>query len=118
MLQNLRRYEVQASYAVGLAIAAVVPFLAAAYLVYSRYDSDISRIIYGSQGKFVPAFATCALASLAAAGVACLLGWNSAGQRRNDRSSRSWLGFFLGGMLVTLNIVLLAAFWMLQLKKV
>lgn len=118
MLESLRRYDVQANYALALAVAAIVPFLGAGYLAVSRYDSVLARIIYGSQGKFVIAFATCALLSLAISAVAFVLGWNSAGQRRNDKSGRSWLGFFLGGLLLTLNIVLLAAFWMLKLQKV
>jgi phosphoglycerol transferase MdoB-like AlkP superfamily enzyme len=117
MIERLRRYDVQASYALTLAILSIFPFLLAAYLALSRYDSVLSRIIYGSRGKFVPVFAACVLLSLAAAGLAFLLGWNSAGQRRNDKSGRSWMGFFLGGLVATLDVVLLAAFVMLRLEK-
>ena len=117
MIERLRRYEVQASYALGLAIASIFPFLAAAYLAASRYDAVLSRIIYGAKGKFVPAFGVCVLLSLVAAGLAFLLGWSSAGQRRNNKSGRSWLGFFLGGLIATLDIILLAAFVMLRLEK-
>ena len=117
MLEQLRRYEVQASYSLRLGVLAVFPFLGAAYLAYSRYDSVLAQIIYGSRGKFVPAFAGCVLLSLAAAGLAFILGVNSAGQRRNDKSARSWAGFFLGGSIATLDLILMIAFYMLRLEK-
>ena len=43
-------------------------------------------------------------------------GWSSAGQPRNDRSAASWAGFFIGGLALSANVVLLVAFYMLQLR--
>jgi len=113
---RLRRYDFQASWAVALALTSVPPFLAAAYLVASRYQSVLGRIVYGGEGRFLVGFAAAALISLALAAGAFALGWNSAGQRRNDLSRRSWIAFFVGGSVLTLNVVLLIAFFMLRLK--
>ena len=48
--------------------------------------------------------------------VGFVLGWNSAGQRRNDKPMRSWVGFFVGGGVVTLDVVLMLAFYLLRLQ--
>ncbi len=113
----MRRYDVQASYAVWLAAIAVLPFVAASYLAVSRYESVLGRIVYGGGGRFVPAFAGAVLLSLVLAAAAFFLGLTSAGQRRNDKSNLSWAGFFFGGLIVTLNLVLLIGFYMLRLEK-
>ncbi len=117
MLDRLRRFEVQANWALCSAIVSLVPFFAAAWLAASRYDSTLGRIIYGAKGQFVLAFAVALVASVAPAAVGFLLGLNSASQRRNDQSSRSWTGFFLGGAILSADIVLLIAFYMLRLER-
>ena len=47
----------------------------------------------------------------------CLLGFNSAGQRRNDKQARSWTGFFVGGAVLTFNLILVIALYMIRLEK-
>ncbi len=117
MLGSLRRYDVQARYALVLAVASALPCLAALWLSWARFDAALGRIIYGSHGRFVPAFVGCVVLSLAPATIGFVLGLSSAGQRRNDQSSRSWLGFFVGGAILTLDLVLLIAFFMLRLER-
>jgi len=113
--EKLRRYDVQATWALFSAVLATAPFLAAAYLVFSRFDSVLGQIRYGSHGRFIPAFVGCVGLSGLLAMLGFILGWNSAGQRRNDKSRRSWTGFFLGGLIATLDIVLMIAFIKLRL---
>ncbi len=113
---NLRRYDVQATYALVLSLASVAPFLVAFALAATRFDPVLAQIRYGSEGKFVGAFAACVLISMAPSALAFALGWNSAGQRRNDRQKRSWTGFFVGGLVLTLNFILLLAFYKLRLE--
>jgi len=115
-LENLRRYDVQAKYAFALAMVSIVPSVAALWMGWRRFDADLGRIIYGSQGRFVLAFVGCVLLSMAPAALGFIMGWSSAGQRRNEQSSRSWIAFFVGGSVLTLNVVLLIAFYMLRLK--
>jgi len=117
VLDRLRRFEVQARCACWLAIASLAPLIVALWQMLKRFDSQIGRIIYGAEGNFVPALAVIVLASLVPAMLGFVLGWNSAGQRRNDRSSRSWLGFFLGGAVVSADIILMLAFYMLRLER-
>ncbi len=116
MLDKLRRYEAQASVAQWLAVAAVLPMLFAAWLVFSRYDGQTARIVYGAKGLFAPGFLSGLAASGAPAAVAFVLGWNSAGQRRNNREKSSWIGFFLGGGVLTADVIMVLAFAMLRLR--
>lgn len=113
---NLRRYDVQATYAFALSLLSVAPFLGALVLAATRFDPVLAQIRYGSQGRFVGAFAACVLVSMAPSALAFVLGWNSAGQRRNDKQTRSWAGFFLGGFILTLNFILLLTFYKLRLE--
>lgn len=115
-LGNLRRYDVQAKYAFALAMVSIVPGIAALWLGWRRFDADLGRIIYGSQGRFMLAFLGCVVLSTAPAALGLVMGWSSAGQRRNDQSRRSWIAFFVGGSVLTLNLVLLIAFFMLRLQ--
>ena len=115
-LGNLRRYDVQARYAFASALASIVPAIAALWMGWRRFDADLGRIIYGSQGRFMLAFVGCVVLSMAPAALGLVMGWSSAGQRRNDLSRRSWIAFFVGGSVLTLNVVLLIAFFMLRLK--
>jgi len=116
VLEKLRRYDVQATWAIASAVASTAPFLAAAYLVASRFDGILGQIRYGSHGRFVPAFLGCVAMSGLLAAFGFVLGWNSAGQRRNDRARRSWTGFFLGGLIATFDVVLVIAFVKLRLE--
>lgn len=113
---NLRRYDVQATCAFVLSIVAIAPFAVAFALAATRFDPVLAQIRYGSEGKFVGAFAACVLTSMAPSALAFVLGWSSAGQRRNDRQARSWTGFFVGGLILTLNFILLLAFYKLRLE--
>jgi len=117
MAASLRRFDVQAKWAVVLGVFSVVPGISAVILALRNYEHELGQIVYGEKGLFAPTLLACILASLLSAVLSLLLGWNSAGQRRNDRTVQSWIGFFLGGSVLTLNIVLLLAFWMLRLVQ-
>jgi len=117
VLGSLRRYDVQGQWAFALTMIALAPCAVALWLGLRNFDATMGRIIYGSQGRFLPAFVACVLLSLGPAGVAFVLGLNSAGQRRNIHSQRSWLAFFVGGAIFTLDLILLIAFYMLRLER-
>lgn len=114
---SLRRSDVQAKYALILSLASLVPFLIAGALLVRNFRGDLRQIVYGAGGRFLPLF----LASLAFAAVpsalAFVFGWSSSGHRRNDKPGRSWFGFFVGGTVFTLCIIMAIAFVMLRLKK-
>lgn len=113
---RLRRFDVQAQYSLVLSIASTLPCIAGLWLVVGNYEPQLQQIVYGANGRFVPAFAGSMLVSSLPAALAFVFGWSSAGQRRNDKPLRSWLGFFLGGAVLTLNSVMVLAFLMLRLK--
>jgi hypothetical protein len=94
-----------------------VPFVGAGALLFRNYQHELGQIVFGSKGYFLPAFLACVLLSSAPAAVGFLLGWSSAGQRRNDKPLRSWVGFFVGGAVLTFDMILLVAFWMLRLQQ-
>jgi len=117
MLSNLRRHDVQARYAFVLVMLSLPPCASALWLGWTRFDATLGRIIYGAGGRFLPAFMGCVLMSIAPAALGFILGISSAGQRRNDQSGRSWLAFFLGGTVLTVDLILLIAFYMLRLAR-
>lgn len=114
---GFRRFDVQANYAMGVALASVVPCAVAVWLVLRNMNWDLRQIVYGAEGRFVPAFIGAIVISLIPATLGFVLGWSSANQRRNDKPARSWIGFFVGGLVVTCDLVLLIAFYMLRLKS-
>ncbi len=117
MLSNLRRYDVQARYAFVLVILSLLPCALALWLGWTRFDATLGRIIYGARGRFLPAFMACVLMSIAPAALGFILAISSAGQRRNDQSRRSWFAFFVGGAVLTLDLIVLIAFYMLRLER-
>lgn len=116
VFDRLRRFDVQAGYGCVLSLVSLVPFGGAATLAFRNYDHELGQIVYGEEGLWLPAFAGCLLLSMAPSAVGMLLGWSSAGQRRNDRPARSWVGFFVGGGVFTFSLILVIAFWMLRLQ--
>lgn len=113
---KLRRFDVQATYALVLSAFSTVPCVAAAIVLAWKYDSDLGQIVYGSGGKVVPVFLVCIVLSLLPGFAGFLFGLNSAGQRRNDKTTRSWIGFFVGGAVCTVDVILMLAFVMLRLE--
>ena len=114
-LGSLRRFDIQASYAYLLSIFSVIPLVGGAYLAWRNYNQDLAQIFYQSK-TYVAVFAGCVLISMATSGLGCLLGFSSAGQRRNDKPLRSWVGFFVGGGVLTFDVILLIAFLMLRFR--
>ncbi len=111
---SLRRYDVQATYAMGAALFSVVPLIAGILLLLRNWDPVLGKIIYGFSGKFLPMLGICIVLAALSGAVAVVMGLNSAGQRRNDQERRSWIGFFLGGAVVTSSIIVAIAFLMLR----
>ena len=114
---RLRRFDVQANYACVLSLLSVVPSAGAAVLITRNWHWNLRQIIYNPESMYALALFACLLSSMALAMLGFFLGWNSAGQRRNDRPARSWIGFFLGGTILTLDAVMFVAFMMLRLQQ-
>ena len=98
------------------AFISTAPFAVATWLAIRNYDPDLRQIVYAAKGHFEPAFIAAIVGSIIPGMLGLVFGWNSAGKRRNDKPARSWIGFFVGGGVMTMDLVLLIAFFMLRLK--
>lgn len=113
---SLRRYDVQATYAFKLAVLSIVPLIAVIVLTLRNYEGDLAQIVYGSK-KYLLVHHACLILALVPSFAAVALGWSSAGERRNDRQRKSWIGFFVGGSVFTVALILGIAFYMLRLEQ-
>jgi hypothetical protein len=111
---SLRRFDVQAKLALVLSLVALVFCAGLGFLIFRNWRADTGQIIYNSGGIFAPVFLSLAAASALISVFAAALGFNSAGQRRNERQSSSWIGFFVGMGALTCTVVFLAAYFMLS----
>lgn len=116
-LPSLRRSDVQAKYAFVLALLSLVPFLGAGILLLRNYQRDLGQIVYGAKGNFLPVLLFCLACAALPSGLAFVLGWSSSGHRRNDKPGRSWFAFFVGGLVLTLTVIMGLAFYMLRLRS-
>lgn len=105
---SLRRYDVQARFSVYISTAACLPLLAMMAIMFRHINIEDLAMIVGPKRK---------IAVLAAAGVTLLMaaigfgmGFNSAGQRRNDKPKLSWIGFFISAGVLCITLVLLFLF--------
>lgn len=117
-LPSLRRFDVQARFALYASAASVVPWLAAALGSLSRYDNQLRAIQFGETGMFRAAFLACIGLAGALSCTGILLGFSSAGQRRNKEQGKSWAGFFVGTVVLSLTLILFFAFRILKFEIV
>ncbi len=101
---SLRRFEDQARASVLLGIVACVNLVAQVIMVFRHIDTSAWVIMYGNTTrKYLVLLTTAACLLMGAAAVG--LGYNSAGQRRNEKGQLSWLGFFMGAGVVCLAVI-------------
>lgn len=112
---TLRRFDTQAkaSWIVSLAAAAGVVLLV--FLAGRNLDIELRVIRFSPDSMYQPLYLVICAVTMVLAVVGLVLGFNSAGQRRNEMQARSWLGFFVGTGSFSLAIVLFWAFWKLRL---
>jgi hypothetical protein len=96
-------------------VASILPLIAVVVVLILRYQPSLGLIVFGNPLYQPGVMGTVAVAMLLSA-VGAALGINSAGQRRNEYQKRSWAGFFLGVLVLSLAIITFAAFWMLKWK--
>lgn len=107
---SLRRYDVQARVSVFLSAAALVCVVGLAALVFQHLAIREKVIPYNPKSLRMPLVYTSGLLALGLGLAGFGFGLNSAGQRRNDKPTHSWIGFFLGAGAVTLSVILLYLF--------
>ena len=114
--RSLRRYDVQARVSLIVSILAGLGLLVLLRLLLRNYDSDLGAVKFGKESLFSPLYFLATAATMLLSTVGLVLGFNSAGQRRNNMPRRSWAAFFLGAVSLAGSIICVAMFWLLQLK--
>ena len=111
---SIRRFDVQAKWSMFFSLASVLTCLGMFVLLVRNWDGQVNLVKFARDGSFQPAYLACTGLTMVLSVFGLSLGFNSAGQRRNDRQKLSWTGFFLGTSVLAFAIILLAAFWFLK----
>ncbi len=116
-MASLRRFDTQARYGLIASFASILPLLCAIFFSFNRYNANLQAIEYGKEGKFKIVFILLILVSVGLSVTGLGLGFNSAGQRRNDEQKKSWMAFFIGAAGLSAAIIILFAFKTLGLER-
>lgn len=115
---SLRRPDSQATFSVILSLCSLFFVIGLAVLVFKNFTPQDNYIIWYSRKTMrMPAILACTAIAALLAIFGLGFGFNSAGQRRNEKSKQSWLGFFLGAFAFTLAVILVATFFVLAETK-
>jgi hypothetical protein len=106
---SLRRYDTQATLGLYCSLAALLCLIVQAWFIFQHLNWDEWIVLYGPRRRIAILMACAATIGLAVIGAA--LGFNSAGQRRNEKGQLSWIGFFTGALVISLSIALFLLFW-------
>ncbi len=115
-MPNFRLYDTQATFGATLGVLGLLSIFALGVLVFKNFDTQQRVIWYNPASKGLTRFREPAVLAVAAGtvligGVAGVLGFNSLGQKRNNRQGMSWLGLALGALSIVLAALALVA-WM------
>jgi hypothetical protein len=113
---TLRRFDTQARVGLALSLAGVALLLVQLVFVLNIHKGfegvDWEQwMIYHSANRKLAIFAV-SLATLAVALAGVGFGYNSAGERRNDKQGMSWAAFFIGAAVMSVALILIIAFRM------
>lgn len=111
-MASLRRYDVQAKLALVISCVAFLGVGGLIGLIFRNFHREMGIIVYGTKSMFAPAVFLVTAATLLLGGIGAALGANSAGQRRNEHSKRSWAAFFIGAAAISLTIIVFFAFYL------
>ncbi len=111
---SLSRYDTQARVSVLVSAVSCIFLAMLTVFVFSidkglkLLDKSQYIVTYGHTRRLL--VLGCGGAAILLAVIGFGMGLNSAGQRRNDKPTLSWLGFFLGAMVLCLAAILLFFF--------
>lgn len=111
-------YEKQGKLGITLGIVAAAAALGVAYLLFRNYEPEVARIVYGEGSNYILIVIGGLGVALIAAGAGFLLGFNSAGQKRNTNSRLSWMAFFLNAAMIAFVLSLAMVFFLMRLQLI
>ena len=118
-LPNLRLDKTKATTSLVLGIIGLLGIMAMAVIVFKGFDGNDNVIRYHPKAGFSqyrPYIVFAATPTVCIFGfLAGVLGFQSLGQKRNDRQRHSWLGLISGALSISLALVMFFA-WM-KLKE-
>lgn len=112
-LPNFRLYDTQAKAGVVFGVAALLCSIVLVFVVFKGFKAEDSRIYYNAAeglGKWRrPIIMIGTVIGCLVGGAAGVLGFNSLGQKRNNKQGLSWMGVVTGAITVVASIVLFFA---------
>ncbi|GJM24210.1 MAG: hypothetical protein DHS20C16_06250 [Phycisphaerae bacterium] len=112
----MRRFDVQAKYAMYCSIGAILGLGGLAVLIFRNFRKLERAVVFSRESMFAPAVFVVTAATLLLAATAAMMGFNSAGQKRNTNNKQSWIAFFVGTAAASLTIILFGMFWFYKLR--
>lgn len=113
----INTYENQSKLSVLLAIVGALGTVGAAGLLARNFtDLETFWVAYRPSSMWLPAMGGSLLLALIASGIGFLVGFGSAGQRRNTLSGVAWLGFFLNAGVLVLALCAAVFFYFTRHK--
>lgn len=110
-MPNFRLHQTQATTAMLVGVMGLLSLAALAAVVLKNFNRDTWTILYNEEsgwGQYrKPLTYIFSLTTILVGAVALALGFNSLGQKRNEKQGRSWLGMTLGAIAIALAPVLL-----------
>ncbi len=114
-MPNFRLYETQATASLFVAILGLFCIAILTVFVFKGFSAEFMVVRYNPKGDIGayrrPLVLGLTAVSAGLGAVAGLLGYNSLGQKRNNKQGRSWLGMTIGAFVLAAAPVLLFA-WM------
>jgi hypothetical protein len=110
-MASLRRFDVQAKVALIISCAAFLGVIALIAVLGRNYNHGLRMIIYSPKSMFSPTIFVLTGMTFLLAGTGTVMGANSAGQRRNEKTKQSWAAFFVGAAAISFPIILFCGFW-------
>ncbi len=113
---SMRRFDTQAKYALYASVAGLFGLVGLAALVMRNYRKAEVAVVYSRDSMFAPVVFIATAVTLLLAATAAMMGFNSAGQKRNEKNKQSWIAFFVGTATASLAIIVFSVFWFYKLK--
>jgi hypothetical protein len=116
---NFRLYDTQAVFSALLGVVAVLFVILLAFVVARNFDPHAKVIWFNPKQKIREPIIFAASGGAALCGViSAIMGFNSLGQKRNNRQGMSWLGLALGALSLVLAVIGLVAWQKLKLSSI
>ena len=111
-------YEKQGKLGISLGVLALLAALAVGGLLARNYKPEIRQIVYGQGSNYILLIIGGLGVALLAAGAGFMLGFNSAGQKRNTQPRLSWTAFFLNAAVIALTLSLALVFYLMKFELI